>query len=297
MNTEQVGIRQLKPWGSPAQMQRDVLGYQIDWESVSDFFNLAKWNIQLNGAAAVGADALTVDAIERAIRKGERIDFGNVETVVVTLDAASVDDTTVGCDALSGPIPSGAILKTADAKEFLKLTANAAAGAETLTVEALPNALEGGETATYQGGAVVVEVLEDVASGATSIPISNLDFPLADDSKGYLQKFGFGNDEKFIPEGTVMVKHASNGKIFPRRDATSEEAFALLASDASNRKLNLTDSRSGYGVVIGGTSLWENLLPDAEDNGGDLPSAYKTELAANSLGFTYRDYSDGRLSL
>jgi hypothetical protein len=52
--------------------------------------------------------------------------------------------------ALSGPIPNGTILAFG-AGEFAKLTAAAAAGAESLTVEALVNAIEEGDTATYAG--------------------------------------------------------------------------------------------------------------------------------------------------
>lgn len=295
MIEEAIGIEQLKPWGNPSTMQRAPLGYQIDWERTTDFFSAGKKIIKANGAASVGADAITVDAIPVPLRAGQRIDFGVVETVVVTLDAALINATTVGCDALSGPLPNGAILKTADSQEFLKLTAAAAEGAETLTVEAIPNALEGGETATFQGGVNIVEVLEDTAQGATSVPISNLVFGIADNAEGYTQNPSSLVGDLEIPEATAMALDATSKKIFPRRDADDEEIIGFLASKATNSRINRTDSRSGYGLVVGGTTLYENLLPDA-DSSGDLPSGWKTEIATNTLGFLYRDYTDSRAS-
>ena len=55
------------------------------------------------------------------------------------------------------------------------------------------------------------------------------------------------------------------------------------------------DAKSGVGVVIGGV-VYENLLPDAQDNGGSLPQGIKDDLAATSKGFVYETYEDTRTS-
>jgi len=293
-----------KPWGSPYAMKQGP-GYQVNWERVSDFFRMGKWNVQLNGAAAIGADALTVDALSRGIRRGERIDFGDAETVTFTVGAALVNATTVPVTTvggLPGPIPNGAVLRTGDSQEFLKLTTAAAAGDAALTVEAIPNAIEGGETVTFQGGAQIVEVIEDVDAGATSIPISNLGFALADNAKGYLQKDGFANGDKFIPEATAMAldKTTTPWTMIPRYDSdvdAGETCFGFIASDASNSNAHSSDAKSGYGTVVGNTYLYENLLPDADEN-GDFPTLWKTELSTNGhfRPMDFMDYVDSRAS-
>ncbi len=294
MQTDQVTSRGLKPWGNPYEMHRGP-GYQIDWERTSDYFAGGKFTVKLAAAAAIGADALTVDALTRPVKAGEKIQFPDVKTVTVTLTGnEAIGQTDLAVAALSGPIPAGTVLDFGTGEERVKTTADAAAGATSLLVEALTIALETGDAATYQGGEHNVEVLEDAATGATSLAVGNLQFAIADDTEGIVQRSGYSAADKFIPEGTVMALDATSKKMFPRHDADTEEAFALITSDASNSRQHASDSKSGYGTVIGGTFLYENLLPDA-DTDGNIPSAYKTELAANSLGFTYRDYTDTRV--
>lgn len=75
---------------------------------------------------------------------------GDQVVVTVATGGAAQGATAVPVVALSGPIPNGTILAF-DAGEFAKLTAAAAAGAESLTVEALVNALEANDKATYTG--------------------------------------------------------------------------------------------------------------------------------------------------
>lgn len=295
MNRDTVGIRQLKPWGDPYAMTRGP-GYQIDWERTSDYYAGGKFTVKLAAAVAQGDDAITVDALTRGLRAGEKLQAPDVETVLVTVNDADVNatETSITVVALPGPLPSGAVLQFSGAGAgFARLSAPAAEGATSITVEALAEDIDNGATATYQGGEHNLEVLEDVAAGATSVPVGNVQFPIADDTELIAQRSGNDASVKFIPEATVMALDATSKKMFPRHDADDEEAIGLIASDASNSRHATSDSRSGYGTVIGNTFLYENLLPDA-DTSGDLPAAYKTELAANTLGFTYRDYTDTR---
>lgn len=295
MNRESVGIRALKPWGDPVQMETAPLGYQIDWIRTSSFFAAGKEIVTANGAASVGADGLTVDPLKKPIRAGERLNFGVVQTVLVTFGIAALGAVNVPVTALPGPIPAGAILKTPDLQEFVLVTTAAPKGQTFLLTEAIPNALEGGETATYEGGDNAPTVTADVGVNATNIPITNLFFPIADNAEGFYQSRGIQYGDKFIPEATVMSLDATSKKMFPRRDANgvNEPAFGLIISDATNSRLNTTDSRSGYGLVISDAGTYENLMPDA-DALGDLPAVWKTEIQANTLGFTFRDWSDTR---
>lgn len=89
------------------------------------------------------------------------------DAVVVTLSGAeAIGQTAISVNALSGPIPSGAILKSG-AGEFMQLTAAAAAGDTTLTVEALEVAWESGDTATYAGAVRTVVVRSGTLVGRT----------------------------------------------------------------------------------------------------------------------------------
>lgn len=70
--------------------------------------------------------------------------------VVVGAAGAAANATSVPVDALSGPVPSGTTLHFGS-KKFATLTANAAAGATAITVEALPTALVDNDAAMYVG--------------------------------------------------------------------------------------------------------------------------------------------------
>lgn len=78
--------------------------------------------------------------------------FNHLTPVTVDVGAAgaSAGATSVPCNALSGPIPSGAILDFGTTK-FAVLTADAATGATSLTVRAIPTALVDADVTTYIG--------------------------------------------------------------------------------------------------------------------------------------------------
>lgn len=93
---------------------------------------------------------------EHLVPGGGRVDpaqFYAEDSVLVTVGAAgaAVGATSVPVAALSGPIPSGTVLRFS-ADEFATLSAAAATGATSITVEALVSALESGDTARYAGG-------------------------------------------------------------------------------------------------------------------------------------------------
>ena len=87
----------------------------------------------------------------RAPAKLNAAGFEDYESVLVKLSAAALADaTSLAVDALSGAIPSGTMLYCGESKEFALTTAAAAAGAEEITVQALPSALEDNDEAYYR---------------------------------------------------------------------------------------------------------------------------------------------------
>lgn len=71
-------------------------------------------------------------------------------TVTVGVAGAAQGATSIPVAALTGPIPSGTVLRFS-VDEYARLSSAAATGATTLAVEALVNALESGDVATYAG--------------------------------------------------------------------------------------------------------------------------------------------------
>lgn len=126
-------------------------------------------------------------------------------------DAASAAAETLGVDELPVAIPAGTILYFG-ADKYVKVTADADAGDETLTIEALTTALAGTESATFH-----------VA----------------------------GTGTKVIPAGTVLTQLQS-GKFIPRalisgQGTTSAGLLMTTAAEGSE-----TDSVTGYGIIVGG---------------------------------------------
>jgi hypothetical protein len=100
---------------------------------------------------------------------GRQIDWDNVrraDAVLVTADGTNAQGaTSLGVEALPGPIPSGTTLRFG-ADEYATSTSAAAEGATSIAVAALVNAIEDGDTALYAGvglkslsaGTVMVEI-------------------------------------------------------------------------------------------------------------------------------------------
>lgn len=108
---------------------------------------------------------------DHMIPGGARLDpalFNDTDAVVVTVGAAGAiaTATSVPVDALSGPIPSGTTLHFGTNK-YATLTADAATGATSLTVAAIPTALVDNDTATYSGVGASVTVLSGTTVGRT----------------------------------------------------------------------------------------------------------------------------------
>jgi len=208
-------------------------GRQISWEDVPRSFTLGGSVVTVDtGGAAQAATAVPVKALTQALPKGTVLDFGA-------------------------------------AGKLAELSADAAVGATSLAVDALPTALVAGDQAQVTGD-------PKTAYGAGAY--------------------------KSIPAGTVMTQlltGANAGKLVPRaaRPAgNTDPATCILETNANESNgFFSNDSLTGYGCILGGV-LFENLLPDADPATGLLPTAFKTELqtAGVGTGFAWQKYRDSR---
>lgn len=118
--------------GDERSVTREPGGRQIDWDYITDAYRTTVKRVVLNGAVAADAVAITVDALTVALKPGDLLWFGQ-------------------------------------AKEFVRVTAPAAVGATSVTVEAVPTALEDNDEAIVGGsGSKVVPagtVMAELSSG------------------------------------------------------------------------------------------------------------------------------------
>jgi hypothetical protein len=169
----------------------------------------------------------------------------------------------------------------------------AAINATSITVDPLPYAVPKGTEVTFTNGETTI-VTADTGIGAVTLPVTALQFALPDNTVGYIQRDGYNTSELLIPETTIVCADATDGLFVPIKDAlVGEKVIGFLVSDASNSRHHSADAKSGYGVVIGNTDLYENLLADSDDT-GVLATAYKTRIKADTLGFTFKKYFDSR---
>lgn len=209
--------------------------------------------------AAAGATSIPVDAIDAAIPSGTFLNFGTLAPVTVTVSDATVNagDTAIGVTALSGPIPAGTILQfSGSGAGFAKLTADAAAAATSLTVEALPEGIDDAATATFPGGTKQARLTAAAAAGATSLTVDELQFAVADDEQATYG--GSGTLKRRVKGGTFVgrtyTERESNVAFGPA--ASGDEEVFLVAFDAPDLDADPTAT-----AVKPGVTIKENFLP------------------------------------
>jgi hypothetical protein len=209
--------------------------------------------------AAAGATSIPVAALSGAIPSGTILNFGSYAPVTVTINDADVNatETSITVTALSGPIPAGTILQFSGAGAgYAKLTADAAAAATTLTVEALPEDIDNAATATFAGGTKQARLTAAAASGATSLTVDELQFALVEDDAATYA--GSGSQLSSVPSGTAVgrtfVERAA-GTGFGVAGASDDEVY-LVAFDVTDVSSNNDVELYRYGGIVK-----ENLLP------------------------------------
>lgn len=202
-------------------------GRQIDWAAVpADYRETPGQTVTVAaGGALAGATALPVNAIGRAIPSG----------------------TTIVFDAAAG--------------EYATLSADAAAGATSLTVQPLATTFEGGETGVIEGQG------KKVLKAGT--PVAEID------ATGLLVPRGLGA--------------ATAGRT----------TVGVLTSDAHEPGYGggtQVEALSGYGVITGAV-VYEQLLPETPSGASVLDATVRTELRdLPGGGFAFEQYSDNRAS-
>lgn len=269
----------------PAAVVLDT-GHQIAWEYLDSRYTHDPVDIEVTADADIDDTELAVVALTRAIRAGEVLDFGVRPAIVVTLSGnEAIGQTDIGVTALTAPIRSGTILKSG-AGEFMQLTADAAAGATSLTVEALEVALESGDTLTVPAARLFARVTEAAEIGAETITVEALDNWIDDGEIAYL---GSGLAGKQVLPGTVMAELA-DGRMVPRAVRPGSETAKYLLATFANEESD-TDAATGYGVIKS-AAVYENLLPEATGSPKVIASDYKTELLAQGGYWMFDQYAD-----
>lgn len=75
-------------------------GRQIDWDLLTPKYRRGAFKVVLNGAVAADATSVTVDPLEKPLRKGDLIQFGADEYLTLT-EAAEAGDTTLQVEAVT----------------------------------------------------------------------------------------------------------------------------------------------------------------------------------------------------
>lgn len=274
----------------PFLVDRDAVvldtGRQIAWEYLDSRYSHDPVAIVVSANADIDDTTLAVEALDRAVSKGEVLDFGLRAAITVTLSGnEAIGQTAIGISALSAPLRMGTILKSG-AGEFMQLSADAAAGDVSLTVEALEVAWESADTATVPAARVFARVAADAEVGDTSITVDALDNWINDGDTAYL---GSGLVGKQVKPGTVMAELA-DGRMVPRAVRPGSETAKYLLTTWAN-EVSDTDSASGYGVIKSG-AVYENLLPEAAGSPATISSTYKTELLAQGGYWMFEQWDD-----
>lgn len=265
-------------------------GRQIDWDLLDGRYVPGAEIIEVTANADIDDVALAVVALPYDVPAGTVLDFGLREAVTIVLSGnEAIGQTAIGIAALTAPLRSGTILKSS-AGEFMQLTADAAAGDLSLTVEALEVAWESADTATAPAVRQLVYVTADAEAGDEELTVAPLDFWVNDGATATLglseQLVGAG---KQVLAGTVMDL-LSSGKVVPSALATGGvTAYGILETNAD--EFSRSDAASGYGVIIGG-AFYDNLLPEASGDPAVISSTWKTELLARGGAWQFEQYAD-----
>lgn len=269
-------------------------GRQIAWELLDSRYSHAPVIIEVTANADIDDTTIAVTALQRAIQQGEVLDFGLRPSFVVTVTGnEAIGQTDFGVTALPGPVRAGTILKFGTNEEVV-VTADAAAGATALTVEALDTAVEAADTATVPAQRLFARVTEDAEEGAEEITVEALDVWIND---GDVASLGSGLAGYQVKAGTCMdlIEAGDNaGKIVPSALNTGGvTAFCLLATNADS--VSDTDAITGYGIIKS-ASVYENLLPEATGTPKVLNSTWKTELLARGGFWMFEQWADNSAS-
>ena len=242
---------------------------------------------------------------------------------VVTLNATlNANDTSMTTLALPVAIPVGTNLYFSGTKKFVRVTAAAAKGATSVTIEAAPTAASSGDKAywspsrpgkivkagtfmTLEGGYMIPRALATAKTLAATTNVTNAN-PIAVNN---FTSHGFSTGD-FVRSSGVTTNLGANGLfILDVTDANTlafrdsfgtgasggtlsvvRAARGLLGSDAYEN--DRSASQSGRGLIVAG-DVYRNLLPEYA---ASAFATYEGELQSAKRGspFLFRTYVDNR---
>ena len=238
--------------------------------------NFTNYTVTVNDDdVAPGDTEITVDALPIAIAAGSILDFGVYTAFTVTINQANIaeGDTSITVEALPGDIPAGTILDfgqhtTGDISMLAKVTADAAAGATTLTVEELAHAIENDAEATFGANrSAFAQVTSAAAKNATSLTVEALAAAIPDDATAT-----YTVTVTNVPAGTLVgrtyAERAAGTDFGPA--ATSDDEIYLTAWDVTDLTVN-----NDVELVRHGTLVYEDLIPDWSSLGATMQAAVR----------------------
>lgn len=179
--------------------------------------------------------------------------------------------------------------------QIVKMNGAVIADATPLTVDPVAFAIPAGMMLYFGELGEQVRVSADVAAGAVAIPVDAAHAAIEDNDEAVIRGSGVkriraGTVLAELPSGKVIPRADVDIVADPTHTAAG---IAETEMEEGNRN----DALTGYGMLIGG-ALYENLLPEATGTPKVLPALFKTELAAAAgvLGFAFHQYGDSRAS-
>jgi hypothetical protein len=173
--------------------------------------------------------------------------------------------------------------------QIVSINGAVAADVTPLTVDALEQAIPAGTLLYFGQLGETVRTTALAAAGATTIAVEADHTAIEDNDTAVIN----GSGPKTIPAGTRVGTLLSGDEQIVPRIAGTNPAIGILATDANED--SKTDSRSGYGVIVGGV-IYENHLPGATGSPRTIAAGEKTELAAAGTGFSWKQYFDSSAS-
>lgn len=271
----------LEPWPARADPTQfvDALGIVVIPSALAGY-----------GATTISIDALVplypvqAGILEKLIPSGTLLEFTPAwAPVVVTLTAAGkAADATISVAALPGPLPAGAVLQFlpgAGDAEIAQVAVAAAAGAVSIAVTPLDGVLTNHGACTWPGGRKLAVTTVDAIYADTTLTVSPLELPVADDDVAVWSRYGRRTIKSGTLVGRTYAERASGDPFGPW--VTGDDEIFLTAFDVEDAFIyDMIELYRHQSIVK------ENFLPDYATISADpttlaaLRAAYQCILGA-----------------
>jgi hypothetical protein len=189
-------------------------------------------NTNVLGAPAWMADFGSRDHLEVFPARLVASAFKDANGVLVKANGvAAAAAVAITVDALSGPIPSGTLLYFGETGEFALTTADAAAGATSISVQALPQAIEDNDEAVYSPTGRVTVKSGTLVGRTFAERDANTGFGPADSADDEIYLLAFDVVDALNDPDCTLYRNGSRVKENYLPDWTAISANAPLLAD------------------------------------------------------------------